>query len=173
MSVCYNSSVDAVSVFIWFSIPLNPVRQFQLLYCLWIATTMLLRMRQYSRFYEWFYSSGLGLSSRRGLGARPSKLYGMFTPPALTPHQLRFTGNALTGCLLGSCTPLAPRVLLLAAAILCLIYFPQLYAESTVSGHSSILIPSTLLLLSCSPSLCGDMESSSAWALQLIRIYLS
>lgn len=177
VGVCESSSLNGISAAVlasvWSAIPSNPVRQFQLLYCMRIATTMLLHLRQYSRFYDWFYSSGLSLASKHGFGARPSKLYGLFTPPALTPPQLCLTGYALTGCLLGSCTPVAPRVFLLVAAILYLLYFPQLYAESTVSGHNSILLQSTLLLLSCSPSLGDDVLSSSVWTLQLIRIYTS
>ena len=149
----------------------NPVRQFQLMYCIWISVTMLTNMHRYNSFYEWFYSSGLSLATKRGLGAHPCKLYGIFTPPTLTPQQLRLSGYALTGCLLGSCTALAPRVFLFFAALLCFIYFPQLYAESTVSGHNSILLPSMLLLLSCSPSLSHD--GYAVWPLQLIRIYIS
>ena len=33
------------------------------------------------------------------------------------------------------------------------LYFTQLYAEATTSGHGPILIPSVLFLLCCSPSL--------------------
>jgi hypothetical protein len=155
------------------SIPSNPVRQFQLLYCAWIVTSMLLHMRRYERFYRWFYSSGIGLASKRGLGAHPSKIYGIFTPPTLTPLQLRWTGWAFTGCLVGACTPLAPRVFLFVAFLLYFFYFTQLYADATLSGHNSILIPAMLLLLSCSPSLDHEVQSSSVWPLQLIRIYLS
>ena len=40
------------------ALPTNPVRQFQLLYCLWIAVSMLRFMPAHLRFYRWFYSSG-------------------------------------------------------------------------------------------------------------------
>jgi len=96
---------------------------------------MLLHMRRYDRFYQWFYSSGIGLASKRGLGAHPSKLYGIFTSPTLTPLQLRWTGWAFTGCLVGACTPLAPRVFLFVAFLLYFFYFTQLYADATLSAH--------------------------------------
>ena len=115
----------------------------------------------------------LTLATKRGLGAHPGKLYGIFTPPTLTPLQLRLTGGAFTACLLAACLPLAPRVFLFLAYILSFCYFPQLYAESTLSGHSSILIPSVLFLLCCSPSLDHEVRSRSEWPLQLLRIYLA
>ena len=36
----------------------NPVRQFQILYCGWLITTLSINMRHHWRFYEWFCSSG-------------------------------------------------------------------------------------------------------------------
>jgi len=162
---------DAGSV--WEQLPTNPVRQFQLVYCLWLAAALLLHRRRHGRFYDWFFSSGVALAQKRGLGAHPNKLYGVITPPTLTPRQLRLTGAALAAMLLMSCTPLAPRFFLFCGAMLTFMYFPQLFAEATLSGHSTILIPSILLLLSCSPSLDHEVQSASVWPLQLIRLYLA
>ena len=36
----------------------NPVRQFQLLYCIWLSVAMLFNMRHHVTFYRWFSSSG-------------------------------------------------------------------------------------------------------------------
>eukprot|EP00964_Phaeocystis_antarctica_P066983 scaffold40530_cov58-Phaeocystis_antarctica.AAC.1 len=138
----------------------NPVRQFQIVYCSWLAIAMLFNMRNHCRFYRWFSSSrclpphhgrahadhtcadaprpprvvprpprrvvprprssptftptfaarSIPLASKRGLGAHPSKIYGLFTPPTLTLLQLKAAGVAFTACLLLACTPLAPRV---------------------------------------------------------------
>eukprot|EP00967_Tisochrysis_lutea_P139720 scaffold254183_cov21-Tisochrysis_lutea.AAC.1 len=134
---------------------------------------MLLHSGRYAAFYRWFHSSGIGLAAKRGLGAHPSRLYGIFTPPILSPLQLRVVGWAFTASLVGACTPLAPRVFLFVAFLLYFFYFTQLYAEATVSGHNSILMPAVLLLLSCAPSLDHEVQSSSVWPLQLIRIYLA
>ena len=153
--------------------PSNPVRQFQLLYCLWLSLAMLRNGRQHYRFYRWFYSSDLGLATKRGLGAHPSRIYGIFTPPILSPAQLAAAGVAFTGCLLAACLPLAPRVFLFLAYLLYFLYFPQMFAEATLSGHGSILIPSMLFLLACSPSLDHEVQSRSEWPLTLIRIYLA
>ena len=35
----------------------NPVRQFQIVYCTWLAIAMLCNMRNHCRFYRWFSSS--------------------------------------------------------------------------------------------------------------------
>ena len=35
----------------------NPVRQFQIVYCSWLAIAMLFNMRNHCRFYRWFSSS--------------------------------------------------------------------------------------------------------------------
>ena len=35
----------------------NPVRQFQIVYCTWLAIAMLCNMRNHCRFYHWFSSS--------------------------------------------------------------------------------------------------------------------
>ena len=43
----------------------------------------------------------------------------------------------------------------------------------TCSGHSTILIPSVLFILSCAPSLDHEVQSRSEWPLTLIRIYLA
>ena len=153
--------------------PTNPVRQFQLLYCLWLSLAMLRNGRQHYRFYRWFYSSDLGLATKRGLGAHPSRIYGIFTPPILSPAQLAAAGVAFTACLLAACLPLAPRVFLFLAYLLYFLYFPQMFAEATLSGHGSILIPSMLFLLACSPSLDHEVQSRSEWPLTLIRIYLA
>ena len=159
--------------FPWDQIPTNPVRQFQLLYCLWLSLAMLRNGRQHYRFYRWFYSSDLGLATKRGLGAHPSRIYGIFTPPILSPAQLAAAGVAFTACLLAACLPLAPRVFLFLAYLLYFLYFPQMFAEATLSGHGSILIPSMLFLLACSPSLDHEVQSRSEWPLTLIRIYLA
>ena len=157
----------------WLDMPTNPVRQFQLLYCLWLSLAMLRNGRQHYRFYRWFYSSDLGLATKRGLGAHPSRIYGIFTPPILSPAQLAAAGVAFTACLLAACLPLAPRVFLFLAYLLYFLYFPQMFAEATLSGHGSILIPSMLFLLACSPSLDHEVQSRSEWPLTLIRIYLA
>ena len=133
--------------------PQNPTRQFQQLFCLSIAFVVARNLRAHSRFLTWFDNSGLDLSRKRGLGAHPSKLYGLISPPRLSGAQLRITGLALIGCLLASCAPVLPRVFLFLAYILALCYFPQLFAEVTCSGHSTILIPSILFILACSSSL--------------------
>jgi len=97
----------------------------------------------------------------------------------LSAFQLRLVGIGLIGSLLAACTPAAPRVFLFLGFLLSLGYFPQLYAEVTCSGHSTILIPSILFLLSCSPALDlglglgQDVRSKSEWPLVLIRIYLA
>ena len=65
------------------------------------------------------------LASKRGLGAHPAKIYGLFTPPTLTLQQLQLTGAAFTACLLLACTPLAPRVFCFLAYVLYFFYFPQ------------------------------------------------
>ena len=46
-----------------------------------------------------------------------------------------------------------PRVFLFLAFALSLCYFPQLFAEVSCSGHSTVLVPSVLFILSCSSSL--------------------
>ena len=156
---------------------------------------MFINMRHHFRFYAWFSTSrsdgpphkslhvltlcalamccSVQLATKRGLGAHPSKVYGLFTPPTLTLQQLQLTGAAFTACLLLACTPLAPRVFCFLAYVLYFFYFPQLYAEATVSGHGSILIPGVLFLLCCSPSLDREVQSRSEWPLQLLRIYLA
>lgn len=134
---------------------------------------MFINMRHHFRFYAWFSTSSVHLATKRGLGAHPSKVYGLFTPPTLTLQQLQLTGAAFTACLLLACTPLAPRVFCFLAYVLYFFYFPQLYAEATVSGHGSILIPGVLFLLCCSPSLDREVQSRSEWPLQLLRIYLA
>ena len=115
----------------------------------------------------------LALSRKRGLGAHPAKIYGLFDPPRMSASQLRASSLTLIACLLLACTPVAPRVFLVLACLLSLCYFPQLFAEVTCSGHSTILIPSLLFLLSCAPSLDHQVRSSSEWPLVLIRIYIA
>ncbi len=154
-------------------LPTNPVRKFQLLYCTWMALAIAWNFGHQRKFYRWFCNSGLKLATKRGLGAHPCKLYGLISPPRLTIFQFDAVGLSLIGCLLTSCTPLAPRVFLFLSFLLSLTYFPQLFAESTLSGHSSIHIPSVLLLLCCSPPLDHQVESSSEWPLALIRIHLA
>jgi len=158
-------------------LPEDPVRAFQLCYCGWLILSMLTSSSQYQLFYTWFHSSGIGLASKRGLGAHPSKLYGIITPPALTPLQMRAVGVAFTACLLASLAPLAPRPFLFGAFALSLLYFPQLYAEATLSGHNPILVPAVLLLLACAPSLDAAASPPSPppppWPLQLLRVYLA
>jgi hypothetical protein len=44
--------------------------------------------------------------------------------------------------------------------VLYFLYFTQLYAEATTSGHGPILIPSVLFLLCCSPSLDREVQSN-------------
>jgi hypothetical protein len=39
-------------------LPNNPVRQFQLMYCVWLACTLSWNMGRTCKFYDWFYSSG-------------------------------------------------------------------------------------------------------------------
>ena len=152
-------------------LPEDPVRAFQLCYCGWLILSMLTSSSQYQLFYTWFHSSGIGLASKRGLGAHPSKLYGIITPPALTPLQMRAVGVAFTACLLASLAPLAPRPFLFGAFALSLLYFPQLYAEATLSGHNPILVPAVLLLLACAPSLDAAASPPSPppppWPLQV------
>ena len=66
-------------------------------------------------------------------------------------------GVAFTACLLAACTPLAPRVFLFVAYLLYFCYFTQMFADATLSGHGSVLIPSVLFLLSflmCCYCLC-------------------
>ena len=153
--------------------PANPVRQFQQLYCMWIALMLARNLRAHVKFLTWFDGSGLELSRKRGLGAHPSKIYGLFSPPTLTGAQLRLVGLALIGCLLAACAPVLPRVFLFLSYLLSLCYFPQLYAEVTCSGHSTILIPSILFILSCSSSLDHAVQSQHEWPLVLIRIYMA
>ena len=153
--------------------PENPVRQFQQLYCLSIAVGLLWNMRAHVAFLTWFDTSGLALSRKRGLGAHPSPLYGLLTPPRLTGPQLRIVGLCLAVCLLAACAPVLPRVFLFLSYLLSLCYFPQLYAEATCSGHSTILIPSILFILSCSSSLDHAVQSQHEWPLVLIRIYVT
>ena len=76
----------------------------------------------------------------------------------LTPPQLEAAGGAFTACLLLACTPLAPRVFCFLAYVLSFLYFTQLYAEATTSGHAPILIPSVLFLICCSPSLDHEVQ---------------
>lgn len=133
--------------------PQNPTRQFQQLFCLWLAVQLARNLSAHARFLTWFDTSGLELSRKRGLGAHPSKLYGLVSPPRLSAAQLRMVGSALIFCLLAACAPVVPRVFLFLAYLLSLCYFPQLFAEVTCSGHSTILIPSILFILSCSSSL--------------------
>jgi hypothetical protein len=154
-------------------LPSNCVRQFQIVYCMWIALAILRNLRSHTAFLTWFDGSGLKLSRKRGLGAHPSKLYGLFSPPTLTGTQFCVCGLALAGCLIASCAPMLPRVFLFLSYLLSLCYFPQLYAEVTASGHSTILIPSILFILACSSSLDHDIQSTSEWPLVLIRIYIA
>ena len=162
-------------VFSWIlnQFPANPVRQFQQLYCLILALCLMRNLRAHVKFVAWFDGSGLELARKRGLGAHPSKLYGLFTPPRLNGRELRLVGLSLIGCLLAACAPVLPRVFLFLAYLLYFLYFPQMFAEATLSGHGSILIPSMLFLLACSPSLDHEVQSRSEWPLTLIRIYLA
>ena len=153
--------------------PANAVRQFQLAFCLWIALALIRNLRAHTKFLTWFDGSGLQLARKRGLGAHPSKLYGLFSPPTLTGPQFFVCGLMLIGCLLASCAPLLPRVFLFLSYLLSLCYFPQLFAEVSCSGHSTILIPSILFILACSSSLDHDIQSTSEWPLVLIRIYIT
>jgi hypothetical protein len=162
-------------VFSWIlnQFPANPVRQFQQLYCLILALCLMRNLRAHVKFVAWFDGSGLELARKRGLGAHPSKLYGLFTPPRLNGRELRLVGLSLIGCLLAACAPVLPRVFLFLAYLLSLCYFPQLYAEVSCSGHSTILIPSLLFILACSSSLDHQVQSRSEWPLVLIRMYLA
>ena len=117
---------------------------------------MMRNLNKHVRFYKWFAGCGyasfdrwpiaastvvirdsarlapprsLTLASKRGLGAHPSKIFGLFTPPTLSALQLRLAGMAFTACLLASCLPLAPRVFLCLSAMLYFLYFTQLFAE--------------------------------------------
>ena len=177
----------------------NPVRQFQIVYCSWLAIAMLFNMRNHCRFYRWFSSSrclpphhgrahahhtradaprpprvvprpprrvvprprssptftptfaarSIPLASKRGLGAHPSKIYGLFTPPTLTLLQLKAAGVAFTACLLLACTPLAPRVFCFLAYVLYFFYFTQARAHpiatSTATSTTSTSTPLPLL----------------------------
>ena len=49
-------------------LPTSPVRQFQLVYCLWLAAAMLVHMRRHSLFYDWFFNSGC--AAQLAAGAR-------------------------------------------------------------------------------------------------------
>ena len=42
----------------------NPVRQFQLLYCLWLAVALMVTLGRQVRFLEWFDGSGCARSKR-------------------------------------------------------------------------------------------------------------
>ena len=91
----------------------------------------------------------------------------------LSARHFRLCGLALMGCLMASCAPIMPRVFLFLAYLLSLCYFPQLFAEVSCSGHSTILIPSILFILTCAPSLDHELQSRSEWPLVLIRIYMA
>ena len=105
--------------------PENPVRQFQLLYCMWLSAALCYTIGPQTRFLAWFHHSGLKLATKRGLGAHPCKLYGLIPPPVLSPQQFQIVGLALIGCLMSACLPLAPRVFLFLGFVLSLCYFPQ------------------------------------------------
>ena len=49
------------------------------------------------------------------------------------------------------------------------LYFTQLYAEATTSGHGPILIPSVLFLLCCSPSLDREVPPNPTRTRALAR----
>ena len=162
--------------FPWDQMPSNPVRQFQLLYCLWLSLAMLRNGRQHYRFYRWFYSSDLGPATKRGLGAHPSRIYGIFTPPILSPAQLAAAGVAFTACLLFAVRVVAAAPASSSSSRTCCTSCTSRRcspSKATLSGHGSILIPSMLFLLACSPSLDHEVQSRSEWPLTLIRIYLA
>ncbi len=182
LRVLRNTAVDPLGALAG-ALDVTGARLFQLLFCAWVAATMLSSAAAHRTFYDWFHTSDISLAKKRGLGAHPTKVYGLFAPPHLTSAQFRAVGAAFTACLLASLLPLAPRPFLFAAFLLSLVYFPQLYAEATTSGHGPILVPSLLLLLSCCPALNLDdsggaaassiASRSSTWTLVLIRIYIS
>ena len=42
----------------------NPVRQFQLIYCLWLSVAMVVMGPSHARFYSWFADSGCACPRR-------------------------------------------------------------------------------------------------------------
>ena len=64
----------------------NPVRQFQIVYCTWLAIAMLCNMRNHCRFYRWFASS----RCRRTTAARMRTAHHTRAAVSRLPHVMRF-----------------------------------------------------------------------------------
>ena len=61
----------------------NPVRQFQIVYCTWLAIAMLCNMRNHCRFYRWFASSRCHTAPRpRACAPRTTHVLPRTTRPA-------------------------------------------------------------------------------------------
>ena len=147
----------------------SPVRRTQILFCVLTALNLLRTLPAQQAFYRWFSGAGLEISRHRGFGQSACRAFGLLpAPPALTELQFGASGLGLAGCLLLSCTDLAPRALLLLGLGLYWLFFGQLYCEAHVGAHVTVLIPPMLIVCACAPDLTGGPVGSAASMLPLL-----
>jgi len=70
----------------------NPVRQFQIVYCTWLAIAMLCNMRNHCRFYRWFSSSRCCRTMARACMLRTTRVLPRTTRPS---RHVVFTARSI------------------------------------------------------------------------------
>jgi len=149
----------------------SPIRCTQLLFCLLSGLNILRDLSAHSQFYRWFSSCGLKIGLHRGFGQSACRAYGIFPqPPPLSDAQFMATGFALVGCLLASCTDLAPRCMLLSSLVLYWLYYGQLYCEAHVGAHVIVLMPPMLLICAFAPDLTDGSASRQTQMLSILLL---
>jgi hypothetical protein len=151
---------------------LNPVREFQIMYCGVLSFFVLWNHSQHVTFFRWFSNPEFSFGQRRGLGHHPVAIFGIISAPLLTMGQFQFAGYSFILSLLLSCFNIAPRVFLVSSLFFYFMYFTQLWCETKAGGHGALTIAPVLIVLSLAPTLSDGAMSVSTWPLRLIQMTL-
>ena len=136
-----------------------------------VAFGLLLDWPGHTGYYKWFKDSGLGLSTRRGLGFNSVKPYGLFTMPTLTETQFNFTSTGLAAALglsslLGEGHCMLRLCLYGTLFVIWMVYNSQLGQETSIGQHSAVPVPHILFYLAM--AFGGD----GAWGTAFIKIHM-
>eukprot|EP00927_Polykrikos_kofoidii_P048556 TRINITY_DN42822_c0_g2_i1.p1 TRINITY_DN42822_c0_g2~~TRINITY_DN42822_c0_g2_i1.p1 ORF type:complete len:719 (+),score=91.55 TRINITY_DN42822_c0_g2_i1:217-2373(+) len=142
---------------------------FRIIFCLTQAVVLASHFNEFFGFYRWFLSAPIPQAKMRGLGFSASRVYGVWSPPALSESQFCLVGGLLLASLVFACVDAwAPRFFLMFAFVLHLLFYSQLFCEAHVGGHSMMLTPSVIFLLACAPPCDGH-----DWPLEAVKILLA
>ena len=121
--------------------------------------------------YRWYFSSGIQLASRRGLGFNCSKPYGVLPMPALSPRAQHWLGVALaTFFALAADADVGGSAVwggaFGASWLGWLVYNSQLGQDVNIGNQKAIVVPGVLVYLA------AGLPCRGAWALSFVKLHL-